>query len=389
MNIVLFDTKKRKSLFPLTINKSTADLRVGIYTIKEWWAKLLSTSSVYIFSEIYLSKLYENPPAGDCFLIDSSVWPSLQIANQLKLLEPGEAIADKNGLVAGRISLVGTLSDEKELISLFGKIDQSENVERLNSCADIFKRSKQNISEQFQILAHRRSSQRVAESNHTMHVANIFIEEGVQMEECILNATDGPIYIGKNAELMEGCMIRGPFAMGEGAVLKMGTKVYGGTVLGKYSVGGGEIKNSVIMDFSNKGHDGYLGDSVVGSWCNLGAATNNSNVKNTGGDVSLYDYHTKESLSTGGNKCGVIMGDFCRTAINTSINTGTVIGLCCNVFGKGLTPKFIPDFSWGEGGIYDFEKAMKDINNWKAMKGQSLSEDEVDVLKYVYEKYKP
>lgn len=215
--------------------------------------------------------------------------------------------------------------------------------------------------------------------------SNVFFEKGAKAEHCIINASTGPVYIGKDAELMEGSIIRGPFAMGEGACLKMGAKVYGATTLGPRCVAGGEIKNSVLFGYSNKAHDGYLGDSVVGEWCNMGAGTTNSNLKNNASDVKIW---TSRGEMNAGTKCGVMMGDYSRTAVNTSINTGTVIGICCNVFGSGLTPKYIPNFSWGSDGVtrYDIGKVFPDIEDWKKLKGQVLREDEKRILKYIYEK---
>jgi UDP-N-acetylglucosamine diphosphorylase/glucosamine-1-phosphate N-acetyltransferase len=185
---------------------------------------------------------------------------------------------------------------------------------------------------------------------------------------------------------MEGCIIRGPFAMGEGACLKMGAKVYGATTLGPRCVVGGEVKNSVLFGYSNKAHDGYLGDSVIGEWCNLGAGTTNSNLKNNASEVKIW---TPQGEMNAGNKCGVMMGDYSKTAVNTAINTGTVIGVCCNVFGTGLTPKYIPSFSWGSEGVkrYAVEKIFPDIEDWKKLKGETLNENEKSILKYVFEKF--
>jgi UDP-N-acetylglucosamine diphosphorylase/glucosamine-1-phosphate N-acetyltransferase len=206
------------------------------------------------------------------------------------------------------------------------------------------------------------------------------------MEHCIINASAGPVYIGKNAEVMEGSIIRGPFAMGEGACIKSGTKVYGATTLGPRCVVGGEIKNSVLFGYSNKAHDGYLGDSVIGEWCNLGAGTTNSNLKNNASDIKIW---TPNGEMNAGGKCGVMMGDYSRTAVNTAINTGTVIGVSCNVFGTGLTPKYIPNFSWGSEGVkrYEFEKVIADIAAWKKLKGQLINNGEKSILKYIFEKW--
>jgi UDP-N-acetylglucosamine diphosphorylase/glucosamine-1-phosphate N-acetyltransferase len=214
---------------------------------------------------------------------------------------------------------------------------------------------------------------------------NIFIEEGAVIRHAILNASTGPIYISKNTEIMEGTCIRGPFFLGEGSVLKMGTRIYGATSIGKYCVIGGEVKNSVFFDYSNKSHDGYIGDSVIGSWCNLGAGTSNSNLKNTASPVKVWDQAGGEFVEAG-TKCGLLMGDYSRSAINSSINTGTVTGICCHVFGSVFTPKHIPSFSWGlEGEKYEWNKVVHDISNWKKMKNRTLTEMEIQNLRTIFE----
>ena len=192
---------------------------------------------------------------------------------------------------------------------------------------------------------------------------NIFVEAGATISYSILNASEGPIYIGKNAEIQEGSVIRGPFALCEGSRVKMGAKIYGATTIGPYCLADGEIKNSILMGYSNKAHDGYLGDSVIGVWCNLGAGTSNSNLKNTAGIVKVWSKEKNDYLDAG-NKCGLLMGDYSRSAINTSFNTGTVAGISCNIFGNVFPFKFIEDFTWGQE-KYIFEKAISDINNWK------------------------
>ena len=238
----------------------------------------------------------------------------------------------------------------------------------------------------FELLTTKRSSEKISRTNKVRKRSKVFIEKGAQVEYCIINADEGPVYIGKNARVMEGCLIRGPFAMGEGAVLKMGTKVYGATTLGPKCTVGGEIKNSILFGYSNKGHDGFLGDSVIGEWCNLGAGTTNSNLKNTASDVKIW---TPNGELNAGKKCGLMMGDHSRTSINTSINTGTVIGVSANVFGNGLTPKYIPNFSWGSEGVkrYEFEKAISHITEWKKLKEEKLEEDEKSILDYIYRKF--
>jgi UDP-N-acetylglucosamine diphosphorylase/glucosamine-1-phosphate N-acetyltransferase len=216
-------------------------------------------------------------------------------------------------------------------------------------------------------------------SNRLICPENIFIAEGASLIGVSLNATEGPIYIGKNAILMEGAAIRGPFVLGEKAVVKMNACIYGATSVGPYCTIGGEIKNSILMGYSNKAHEGYLGDSIIGQWCNLGAGTSNSNVKNTAGPIEIWNQYQK-SWDTIGNKMGMLVGDYTRFAIQSSINTGSYIGASANIYGNGLLPKMIPNFSWGITKGYILEKAIEDIQNWKKMKGFQISDAEKEVL---------
>jgi UDP-N-acetylglucosamine diphosphorylase/glucosamine-1-phosphate N-acetyltransferase len=243
------------------------------------------------------------------------------------------------------------------------------------------------IREDFVLLTKNRKSAPIPAHVQTLNPSGVFIEEGAKLSYCILNAETGPIYIGKNAEIMEGTTIRGPFALCEGSVVKMGAQIYGATTIGPYSTVGGEIKNSVVFGFSNKSHYGYLGDSVVGEWCNLGAGTSNSNVKNNASEIRMYNHGQQEMIGTGLIKCGLIMGDYSRSSINTSFNTGTLVGICANVFGGGLSPKYIPSFSWGIDGTtrYDFEKAVHDMDKWKKLKGHRLTDPEKRRLKLIFD----
>lgn len=384
MNILLFDTKERSRLFPLTQTRAVADLRCGILTLQEWWQKLLK-QQVYLLTEPYLQPLYEQVPPGDLLLIDASVIPSDQLVEQLKQLNEGEGIADKTGFIAGRSSYIDELSFGQSFQDQLA-ITQVEPCLRLHSPADLAVLNKSFIEQQFPLITKGRMSVPVPDSVQVTRSVNIFIEEGAQLDYCILNATAGPIYIGKNSVVMEGSVIRGPLALCEGAVVKMGSKIYGATTLGPFSVGGGEIKNSVLMGYSNKAHDGYLGDSVVGEWCNLGAGTSNSNVKNNASLVKLWDYYSASYIDAT-LKCGVIMGDYSRTAINTSINTGTVVGVCCNVVSEKMPPKLVPDFTWDvlTGEKYDLDKAGRDIKNWMRMKNTDFNHEKQDVLKHIFD----
>ena len=236
------------------------------------------------------------------------------------------------------------------------------------------------------MLTHGRSSGKIPEGITASGINNIFVEEGATLHCSIINAEGGPVYVGKNAEIMEGCLLRGPIALGENSLLKMGTKVYGATTIGPNCVAGGEIKNSILMEWSNKGHDGYLGDSVIGEWSNLGAGTSNSNIKNNASEVKVWVKNENTFLNAG-LKCGLLMGSYSRSAINTSFNTGTVVGNSCNVFTRSFPPKFIDDFTWGEE-MYDLEKAITDISNWKKLKGVQPSVKEEETLRNLYKKNK-
>ncbi|GEO10188.1 putative sugar nucleotidyl transferase [Segetibacter aerophilus] len=384
MNLILFDTKAKEKLFPLTLTRAVADLRMGIVTIKERWEKLLSVEA-FILTEPYLQPLYNVAPAGDNTFVDASVIPNAELVKLISGLQTNEAIKDETDLIAAR-AFSGDSPSIENIATLFDNAASVPQVQRISFPFDLFQLNQQMIEFDFPLFTKGRISNDANDTVHTIKVSKIFIEEGATIDHAVLNASTGPIYIGKNATIMEGCFIRGPFALGEGAVLKMGTKVYGATTIGPYSMGGGEIKNSIITGYSNKAHDGYLGDSVIGEWCNLGAGTSNSNLKNTGGTVQLWNYAAQAYLPAG-NKCGVIMGDYSRTAINSSINTGSAIGVCSNVFGAGLLPKFIPDFTWGSNGDcrYEFEKAIADISNWKKMKNKIIGQQETQVLKHIFE----
>jgi UDP-N-acetylglucosamine diphosphorylase/glucosamine-1-phosphate N-acetyltransferase len=379
-----------ENLHPFTLTRQIQDIRAGILTIREKWELALGLPSYDKKEDDYKDldrsiSMSDATADGVCFMIHGNVFPTPKLVKAIRKLKNGEFLS-----VNGNDSIVFRFTknelQEKHKIKIRKAITLKEDTITIQYPWDIFQLNDRAIREDFELLTKKRKSQPIPKSNKVSKPSAIFIEKGAKLEHCILNASTGPIYIGKNAELMEGCIIRGPFAMGEGSVVKMGAKIYGATTLGPYCVAGGEIKNTVMFGYSNKAHDGYLGDSVIGEWCNLGAGTTNSNLKNNAGEVSLW---TPAGKMKAGKKCGVMMGDYSRTAINTSINTGTVIGVCCNVFGNGLTPKHIPGFSWGSDGFnrYTFEKALSDIEAWKQLKRQTLSDNEKSVLTYIFENF--
>lgn len=379
-----------ENLYPFTLTRQIQDIRVGILTIREKWEKILGSRSFDrceddykdLDRSIHLDKIEEGET---CFMIHGNILPTSKLVKALKKLNDGEFISvNGNAGVIFRFSKKEIQGPSK--IKVSKAITIRDDVKSIQFPWDIFQLNGYAIGEDFKLLTEKRKSQKISKTNRLIKPGNIFIEKGAVVEHCILNAADGPIYIGKNSLVMEGTAIRGPFACCEGAVIKMNSRIYGATTIGPYCLAGGEIKNSVFFAYSNKAHDGYIGDSVIGEWCNLGAGTTNSNIKNNASTVKVW---TPKGEMSAGQKCGMFMGDYSKTSINTSINTGTVIGVCSNAFGQGLTPKYIPNFSWGSDGLqrYDLEKAIPDIDAWKKLKGTSLTENEKTILRYIFKNY--
>lgn len=379
-----------ENLFPFTLTQQIQDLRVGILTIREKWEKMMGMISFDKKEDDYkdLSRSIHLDEIGAkdiCYLLHGNMLPSVSLVKAILKLKSGECIVTPEG---ESIAYCFTKKEVKgrHKIQVSKTITYTELVDSIHFPWDIIKLNAKAIELDFKLITKGRKSASVSKSNKLINAKNIFIEKGATIDHAIINATDGPVYIGKKAVIMEGSLIRGPFALGDESCLKMGTKVYGATSTGPKCVLGGEIKNSVIQGYSNKAHDGYLGDAVVGLWCNLGAGTSNSNIKNTAGIVKVW---TPAGLKEADTKCGVMIGDYTRVAINTSINTGSVYGVCANVFGSGLAPAYIPSFSWGTDGLtrYRFKNALEDISRWKSLKGEQLSEEESFILQTVYKKY--
>jgi UDP-N-acetylglucosamine diphosphorylase/glucosamine-1-phosphate N-acetyltransferase len=284
-----------------------------------------------------------------------------------------------------------TLEDQEVDFGKFEQIELKGEPFRISNTWDIFSKNAAAIAADFKLLTEDRTSSPISSSNYVKNSENIFLEPGAVVENASLNAADGPIYIAANAEIMEGCLVRGPFSLGENSALKMGAKIYGATTVGPYSKVGGEVNNSVIFGYTNKGHDGFLGNSVLGEWCNLGADTNNSNLKNNYAEVRLWDYETEGFARTGLQFCGLMMGDHSKCGINTMFNTGTVIGVSSNIFGSGFPRNFVPSFSWGgSAGIttYKTTKAYEVADMVMSRRGLEFSEEDKAILDYVFEKTK-
>jgi UDP-N-acetylglucosamine diphosphorylase/glucosamine-1-phosphate N-acetyltransferase len=348
MNEIYLDEKGiREKFFPFTHTRSVADLRVGILTLREKWE---------IFYQ-FKTEPAENAPSG--ITIPSNWIPNPGL---LQFIAKSKKVPDENSI-------------------------ESKDIIRLQYPWDICKYNGGEIRNDFNQITEGRVSEPMPGSCTVISPQNVFIEKGAKLEYVHLNASQGPIYIGRNAEIMEGSLLRGPIAICESAVVKMGTIIYGATTLGPHTVVGGEIKNCVILDYSNKAHHGYLGDSVIGAWCNLGAGTSNSNLKNNAGTIKVW-VEAEQALVEAGQKCGLLMGDYSRSAINTSFNSGTVVGICCNVASPGLTPKYIPNFSWSEHEMYSLDKLIRDLRLWKKLKNQSLTEEEIQALTHIFEQTK-
>lgn len=342
MNYILFDGPSRNQLLPFTYTRPVADIRVGILTIREKWEKYLGITTTTI-TEDYLSEKYDMVELDFNVLINASYLPNADIVELIKGLECNQAIFKGENVIA----FYTKESQENIDLSTFETIDYKGDILKIDHTWDIFSKNDEAIANDFELITTNRVSQPIPASNNIIAPENIFIEEGAVVEFATLNASKGPIYIGENAEIMEGSIVRGALALCNNAVLKLGAKIYGATTIGPYSKVGGEVNNSVIFGYSNKGHDGFLGNSVLGEWCNIGADSNNSNLKNNYAEVKLWDYSKNSFSRTGLQFCGLMMGDHSKCGINTMFNTGTVIGVSANVFGGGFPRNFIPSFSWG------------------------------------------
>ena len=342
MNYILFDGPARTALLPFTYTRPVADIRIGILTIREKWEKYLGSTTTTLTEE-YLSDKYPMVELEENVMINASYLPNENLVAIVSNLKSNQAVFKGDAVIAF------FTNDSQEEVDF----DQYEIIEFDDDCLtvehtwDIFAKNDAAIREDFALLTEDRTSQRISKSVNVISPENIFVEEGAKMEFVTLNASTGPIYIGKNAEIMEGSVIRGPFALCEEAQVKLATKVYGATTVGPHCRIGGEINNSVLFGYSNKGHDGFLGNSVLGEWCNIGADSNNSNLKNNYEEVKLWSFETESFAKTGLQFCGLMMGDHSKCGINTMFNTGTVVGVSANIFGSGFPRNFVPSFSWG------------------------------------------
>lgn len=383
MNYILFDGNVRNQLLPFTFTRPVADIRVGILTIREKWEHLLGFTTTTV-TEDYLSEKYPFLELEKNIFLNASFLPSENLANIVKGLAENQAVFFEEEPIA-----FFTTEGQEVDFENFDIIPYAyKDILRIEHIWDIFSKNGEAINRDFEMLTKGRKSQPIPEGVWTKNPENIFIEEGAKIEFCTLNASEGPIYIGKDTEIMEGALVRGPFALCEHATLKMGAKIYTNTTVGPHSKVGGEVNNSVIFGYSNKGHDGFLGNSVLGEWCNLGADTNNSNLKNNYAEVRLWNYQTEGFARTGLQFCGLMMGDHSKCGINTMFNTGTVVGVSANIFGSGFPRNFVPSFSWGGSGGFTTYKTDKAFEVAKVVMGRrniEFSEMDAKILEHVFE----
>lgn len=385
-NIILFDNADRDNLYPFTLSRPVSEIRIGITTIKEKWESLTNTRCSYQTID-YLSTKYPVKPTARNLYADASVIPDENLINAICSLKDNERLMKAGMMIAfwsTQLEIPGEIANSNS----FREMEYPGEIVVIKNLWDIFRMNDKILRDDFEIITKNRATQNVSDSNNIIGKGKLFIDARAKVEGAIINVSTGPVYIGKDAEIMEGSVIRGPFALCEGATLKLGTKIYGATTVGPYCKVGGEVNNSVFFGYSNKAHDGFLGNSVLGEWCNIGAGSNNSNLKNNYAPVKLYNYPKARFVQTGLQFCGLFMGDHSKCAINTMFNTGTVVGFSSNIFGAGFPRNFIPSFSWGGASgfeIYQSSKALETAEIVFKRRNICLSQDEKDIFQTIFE----
>ncbi|AZA52363.1 GlmU family protein [Chryseobacterium sp. G0201] len=386
MQLVFSDAQYWEDFLPLTFTRPVAEMRCGILTFSERWQKVLENTEISYFTENYLQQKFKNPEEKESLFLVTNFLPTENVIQQIKELKQGEALVYEDELVAAKINMkdfslhqIEKMTDIKEELIFFKKP------------TDLFTYNDKAIDFDFELLTKGKTSQELSSTNGFLgDKKDLFIEEGAQVEFSTINTKTGKIYIGKNAEVMEGCNLRGPITLGENSKFHLGSKIYGATTIGPHCKVGGEVNNIIIFGYSSKGHDGFIGNSVIGEWCNFGADTNSSNLKNNYGHVKLWNYRTKAFEDTGLQFAGLIMGDHSKTAINTQLNTGTVIGVASNIFKEGFPPNLVENFSWGgfKGDEkFKLDKAYEVAEKAMARRKVPLTDDDKAILKYVFETY--
>ncbi|WP_210150544.1 GlmU family protein [Chryseobacterium scophthalmum] len=386
MQLVFSDAQYWEDFLPLTFTRPVAEMRCGILTFSERWQKILETTEVSWFTEMYLQQKFREPEKRESLFLVTNFLPTETVIQQIKDLKQGEALVYEDELVAAKINMEGFSLNQIEKMT-----DIKEELVFFKKPTDLFTYNKEAIDFDFELLTKGKVSQELSSTNGFLgNKEDLFIEEGAEIEFSTINTKTGKIYIGKNAEVMEGCNLRGPIALCEGSKFNLGAKIYGATTIGPHSKVGGEVNNIIIFGYSNKGHDGFVGNSVIGEWCNLGADTNSSNLKNNYGNVKLWNYRTKDFQDTGLQFAGLIMGDHSKTAINTQLNTGTVIGVASNIFKEGFPPNLIENFSWGgfkDDERFKLDKAYEVAEKVMARRKLPLTDDDKAILKHIFNEY--
>ncbi len=387
MNYILFDHFNREDLLPLTYTRPVSEIRIGILTITEKWNKYLNTECSF-FTEEYQQAKYKLKNGNDNCYINGAVVPNLQLVERIVELKGGQALYANEQLIAFNTS--EEVADIESSISNFDKFTLKADVLTINFPWDIFSNNGKEIENDFKLITYGRTTEQLANTNKIVG-GNIFVEKGVVADFATINARDAYVYLGKDTELMGGAVIRGSLALCEKSILKMGAKIYGPTTIGPKSKVGGEVNNSILFGNSNKAHEGYLGNSVISEWCNLGAGTNISNLKNNYAEIKVWNYKAKRFVKTGRQFCGLIMGEHSKCGINTMFNTGTVVGVNSNIFGAGFPRNFIPSFSWGGAHGFTEYKTNKAFEvNHVVMKRREVEfdENEQSILMHIFEKTK-
>ncbi|WP_143884957.1 GlmU family protein [Chryseobacterium binzhouense] len=386
MQLVFSDAQYWEDFLPLTFTRPVAEMRCGILTFSERWQKILSSDEISWFTELYLQQKFREPEKKESLFLVPNFLPTETVIQQIKNLKQGEALVYEDELVAAKINMEGFSLNQIEKMT-----DIKEKLIFFKKPTDLFSYNKEAIDFDFELLTKGKTSQELSSTNGFLgKKEDLFIEEGAEVEFSTINTKTGKIYIGKNAEVMEGCNLRGPIALCEGSKFNLGAKIYGATTVGPHSKVGGEVSNIIIFGYSNKGHDGFVGNSVIGEWCNLGADTNSSNLKNNYGNVKLWNYRTKDFQDTGLQFAGLIMGDHSKTAINTQLNTGTVIGVASNIFREGFPPNLIENFSWGgfkDDERFKLDKAYEVAEKVMARRKMPLTDEDKSILKHIFENY--
>lgn len=384
MQLVFSDAQYWGDFLPLTFTRPVAELRIGILTFQERWKKLLEIEDIAFLTEDYLQEKFKKPESKESLLIVPNFLPTESVLEQIKKIKQGEALIYQNEVIAAKLNM-----RDFSLSQITKMTDVDGELLFVKSPSDIFTYNQQFLDYDFELLTRNRKSQELSETNNFLgDKKDLFIEEGAEIEFATLNCKTGKIYVGKNAEIMEGTMIRGSLALCEGSKINMGAKVYGATTIGPHSKVGGEVNNIVIFGYSNKGHEGFVGNSVIGEWCNLGADTNSSNLKNNYANVKLWNYRLSKFVDTGLQFCGLIMGDHSKSAINTQFNTGTVVGVAANIFKTGFPPNLVKSFSWGGMNgdeSYKLDKVFEVMERVMQRRKVDLTDVDKSIISHIYD----